>query len=194
MKTLITIALGLSIGTSVFAANVDRVIRRANNVVTLLERRADDLSQREVDLIAQKLEEITQIISGRTPNPTPRPPTYGQVIHQAECWIDDDPDFDFGQRSAGVVKGTIQQIVSECEFRGHSTYPNGSAGLKDLVAIDDTTGYDKYECHVDDDLDFDFGQDVIGNIYGNSSRDATEACAAIARMMYGDKGSSGIRY
>lgn len=192
MKSILMLSLGLTLMSNAFGANVDRVIRRAQNVVTLLERRSDSLSQRQIDEVAQKVEEITQIISGRVP--TPNPPTYGQVIYEAECWIDDDPDFDYNQRQAGMVRGSVGQMIDECRFRAESTYQNSSAGILRLNPLSDTTHMDTFECHIDDDPDFDFNQIVIGKLYSLSSREATADCAAIAQMAYGSKGSSGIQY
>lgn len=192
MKSLVLLSLGLTLMTNSFAANIDRVVRRAQNVVTLLERRSDTLTQRQVNEVAQKIEEITQILAGRTPAPTP--PTYGQVVYESECWIDDDPDFDFGQKQAGTVRGSVAQMIDECRFRGESTYSNSSAGIKNLNPLTDTTHMDVFECHIDDDPDFDFGQVVVGKLYSLSSREATADCAAISAMVYGSKGSSGIQY
>lgn len=113
---------------------------------------------------------------------------------QATCEIDDDLDFTSGQFLVGEIVGkTFLEISAGCKSIAKATYgAKGSAGIKN-PKIDATAFAVTAECHLDDDPDFTEGQIVFGKIGGASLADVTAQCAALAKEMYGEKGSSGLR-
>ena len=48
-------------------------------------------------------------------------------------------------------------------------------------------------CHIDDDPNFDFDQNVVGTIRAETIQILVSECAAIAQSTYGSRGSSGIK-
>ena len=135
------------------------------------------------------------------PNPNPGPgypgpyPGPNQANYQAECHIDDDTQFDYGQNIIGTLRGAdVQEIMRECRAIARSTYGSlSSAGIKNIQFV----GYiqpemQTAECHVDDDTQHDFNQMVIGTVVGNSPAEIIRSCKEIARSMYGSLSSAGI--
>ncbi len=114
---------------------------------------------------------------------------------EGECWIDDDRDFDWGQRHVGKVYGQVtRQMREECDFSARERYGDqGSSGVRDIRVTEGVGAFFKGECWVDDDRDFDWGQKHLGTVMGFSSGELKLECADVARAMYGADGSSGVQ-
>ncbi|WP_413290818.1 hypothetical protein [Bdellovibrio sp. HCB337] len=114
---------------------------------------------------------------------------------QATCDVDDDAQFDYGQRTVGVIAGEdFVSIAHQCREVAKGAHPNGAGGIKNPVLGNNqgrriTTA----TCHMDDDLQFDEGQIVFGRIQGRDIVDVAQQCQEIARLAFGQNGSSGLK-
>jgi hypothetical protein len=120
--------------------------------------------------------------------------TGGDLV-QADCWIDDDTDFDFGQTSGGKLIGTsTYEIRQECALIARERYGAvSSSGLQNAqLASGSLGGLIQGHCWLDDDPQFDEGQIDGGLLYGRSSLSLRQECAYAARARYGNQGSSHV--
>jgi hypothetical protein len=120
-------------------------------------------------------------------------PSYYQA---AECHIDDDPQFDYGQKIIGTIAAEkVGDLFDDCQLIASSTYgAQGSSGLQNLnVGRTAPANYVSAECHIDDDPQFDAGQVIVGRIWGKRIGELVDACGKAAKARYGDQGSSGLQ-
>ncbi len=125
---------------------------------------------------------------------SPYPPS--PVLYSAKCHIDDDPSLDLNQSVVDVRSHSVAGLISDCQAMAQAMYPSQShsEAVIDIIAssspgIDLQSG----ECHIDDDTSFDFGQIVVGTIYGNSIIDIIKDCEMLAQFAYDTFSSSGLK-
>lgn len=161
-----------------------RLVEDNNRLNTKIERQRDRIQKLRFKI--QDLED--QLNGGGLP---PEGLTYS-----AECQVDDDPGFDFGQFSMGRLTGTLAQIQADCKSISRSTYgSNSSQGLAQIKFQGDTEGLTSAICEIDDDPTFDYGQfsQSSTRIYGYNINEIILECKELAKFTFGGNGSSGIK-
>lgn len=122
-------------------------------------------------------------------------PASAAALFQADCWIDDDLDFDWGQTNAGRVYGTSTfQLRADCQLAAQAQFgAQGSSDIRDIVPVPGSARQVQARCWLDDDTDFDWGQYDAGNLIGTSTYELRQECQLLAQSRYGNNGSSGLR-
>jgi hypothetical protein len=116
-------------------------------------------------------------------------------LFQGHCWLDDDLDFSFDQTDGGMVYGRgSAEVREDCAYLAFEKYGNqGTSGIKDLAPVTGGANSVRAHCWVDDDEDFSFDQFDGGFLYGRSTLELRKECRAVAKSMFGAKGTSGIK-
>ncbi len=118
-----------------------------------------------------------------------------EAIYEAKCHVDDDTMLDFDQMSAGLLVGSIDQILSECAQRALAMYGSySSSGINKLKLISAPPSSMIAICHIDDDSMLDFDQFIIGKIAGLGTADIKSQCDSIAKSVFGSFSSSGLKF
>lgn len=114
---------------------------------------------------------------------------------QAECWLDDDSDFDFDQTSGGNLMGrSTAEIRRECSVMAKQRFgANSSSAIRNAKLITGSSGLVQGHCWLDDDPAFDEGQTDGGIVFGWSSLRLREECAWVATQRWGAQGSSFVK-
>jgi hypothetical protein len=152
-----------------------------------LERNVDDLRASERKEIADLLGEIRSITLGEDDLPLAR--------YEAICHIDDDLEFQYDQVIAGTLRAeTIPELLRDCELLAKTSYKqNATYGIKDLRTLSRFPAqFYSANCHIDDDLDFNVDQIIIGTIYAEDVATMMRDCQSIAQATYRSNGSSGL--
>lgn len=190
-KSLLVVLLSLV--TLSAAAQRRDLGRMAYNIADLVSSEAEYLTQQEKKQIRVRLKEIRKIVNGNfQPTPLPR----REAIYRAECQVDDDPSFDFGQGNAGEVRGSIDEMGRECSVRAQATFgtANSSFGLKNVELVSAPSHFISIDCWIDDDPSFDMGQTRVGFLSGRDTSHVLAQCEKVATMIYGSKGSAGLKF
>ena len=114
----------------------------------------------------------------------------------AECHIDDDSQLDYNQFVIGTIVGNDPlQIMNDCKSIAQAMYGTfSSAGITKLNAQSTPAyGMSVATCHIDDDSQFDYGQNIVGKVFGSSYIDMQNTCKALAQAVYGTFSSAGIQ-
>ena len=193
MRALV-IMTTLLFATSAFAQSPKILKRKADRVNTLVIQNAEDLTLDEQEEVMYSLDRIIEIIAGELAEDTSVPPR-AYAIHTAECDIDNDINFDWGQRSGGEVSANdIPRLLEECKEIAIGYYGDRSSyGIKNVHVIDVPADFQTAVCHLDDDKSFDYGQVVVGNIAGADVKELISACVEIATSILGERSSAGLQ-
>lgn len=118
---------------------------------------------------------------------------FGENLYTGDCWIDDDPQFDAGQKHVGLVMGESSlDLREECAYVARDRYGDqGSSLVSDIKPAGAVAGVEA-ECWIDDDKDFDLGQKLVGKVFGRRTLGLRHECAYLAKERYGENSSSGL--
>lgn len=106
-------------------------------------------------------------------------------------------------QSLGQLIEKSTTITERLEFEGRNLSSNQKQQLNRILsnalAVFDGDFPDRPDrilhkgiCEVDDDPNFDRGQDVVGQVTGSTVAELYTQCAQIAEIRYGDRGSFGV--
>lgn len=207
MKTKIFLALVLSSTLSwAYPSNLNQLKEKTNFLLHLLNsQEGSALTENDGLLMERNLDKMIFNLRNGTGYPHPNPPSYPPPsgpnnpaplnFVKAECHIDDDPQFDYGQKVEVIESYSIAGLISDCRELARMSYgQNGSSGLKNIQILASVPPYfQTAECNIDDDPQFDMGQNVIGTIAASSVIELVNVCQDLASMAYGQNGSSGLK-
>jgi hypothetical protein len=197
-STTYIVMILLFIVTSTHAQNARRIKERIGNLTDRIQEELEvtDASVVELRKAKRLVRRALRVLRGEGDIGGGHGGRISNKVLKAVCHIDDDVEFDFNQKVVGTIyASTIEDLEDLCQKKATKAYgSNGSSGLKDVkVHMEYPAGsLLTATCHIDDDIEFDRNQKVIGAIYGSSMESLVNNCQKIAKKNYGSKGSSGI--
>lgn len=118
-----------------------------------------------------------------------------QGMQTAECHIDDDYNITMGEKVIGTLVGnTVSEIINECKQIAEGFFGSyNSSAITKLNEGVQLYGMMSAECHIDNDYNLTYGENIVGRIFGNSAVEMTRECQSIASQIYGSYSSGGIQ-
>ena len=112
--------------------------------------------------------------------------------YSADCHIDDDKQFTYGEYVPGVLVGDLKRIKKDCKLLAQGAWGgNGTQGLKNIRRVKKFfPGSMSAVCHIDDDTSFTAGEFVLGRIEGVDIVDVRRQCEELARFTFGSSSSA----
>lgn len=116
-----------------------------------------------------------------------------KAIYSAACHVDDDAEFDADQSIIGTLRGSIDTLLADCKFAATARYgANSSSGLINIQIVQPVKSGVTGSCNVDNDVEFDAGQYVLGQLSATSLVEIEKECAKLSKGMFGNNSSSGV--
>ncbi len=177
--------------------SVKSLLNKTSKLEQALLNQGQQMSALEKSQVSSILKKAIKLVKGMGggDHPGGDDPYNQAALYEAKCHVDDDSHFDFDQAYAGVITGSISQILSECKQRALATYGTfSSSGINQLKLINAPHSLMIAICHIDDDSHFDFDQIIMGKIAGQGTADIKSQCDSIAKSIYGSFSSSGLKF
>ena len=116
-------------------------------------------------------------------------------IFSADCWIDNDSNFNFDKIKGGTVYAKLAtDLQAECEQVAQARFgENSTFGIKNIAQSTTATRGVQGQCWMDDDLDFNFNKFDGGTVYGQSSLELRTICQTKAETEHGENSTSGVK-
>lgn len=168
-----------------------QLTKRAQDLTKMIHSNPHLLTTPKVMRLHELISEAEGVLQGLVPPTGPgpfSPQSSPAVYYQAECHIDDDPEFSPNQSGIRIVVGYgISQVLSQCRDISNSLY-----GLKKVIILEAPPYFVQADCHIDDDPEVTPDQYVVGKLTGFDFADVARQCAEIADNTYGRERASSI--